>query len=286
MSPLRKKLLNDMTVRGMSENTKKLYDRSVSGLVRYHRRSPDTISKQEVQDYLLYLIEERKLRWTSVNVYVQGIRFFYRITLGRPEPYFYVPTAKQGSKLPVLLNRDQIAKLFNAAANPKHRAILITAYAAGLRVSELTNLRVKDIDSQRMTIRICQGKGKKDRYVPLSPRLLEQLRIYWRQMKVKPTEWLFPGQCADGRLSIAGIARIYSSIKAKAGITTEGGIHTLRHCYATTLLESGVALYSIQRNLGHTSIRSTMHYLRLAKSADNEAVSPLDVPPGNSSHRN
>ena len=202
MSPLRKKLLNDMTVRGMSENTKKLYDRSVSGLVRYHRRSPDTISKQEVQDYLLYLIEERKLRWKSVNVYVHGIRFFYRITLDRPEPYFYVPTAKQESKLPVLLNRDQIAKLFNAATNPKHRAILITAYAAGLRVSELTNLRVKDIDSQR---------------------------IYWRQMKVKPTEWLFPGQCADGRLSIAGIARIYSSIKAKAGITTEGGIHTLRH---------------------------------------------------------
>ena len=286
MSPLRKKMFDDMTVRGLSENTKKLYDRAVAGLVRFCRRSPDIITKQEVQDYLLYLIKERGLSWSSCNVYAQGIRFFHRITLERPEPYFYVPTAKQENKLPVLLNGEQIASLFKTADNPKHRAILITAYAAGLRVSELTNLRVEDIDSQRMTIRISQGKGKKDRVVPLSPRLLEELRNYWRQMKVKPTVWLFPGRCADGRMSRAGIARIYSDIKAKAGITSAGGIHTLRHCYATTLLESGVALYSIQRHLGHTSIRSTMHYLRLAKSTDNEAVSPLDLPQGKSLRRN
>jgi len=286
MSPLRKKMFNDMTVRGLSENTQKLYDRAVGGLVRFVRRSPDSITAQEVQDYLLYLHKDRGLCWSTCNVHVQGIRFFHRITLKRPEPHFYVPAAKKEKKLPVLLNRRQIAELFKAAANPKHRAILVTAYAAGLRVSELTNLRVNDIDSQRMTIRIVQGKGKKDRYVPLSPRLLEELRNYWRQAKVKPTVWLFPGRCADGRLSRAGIARIYTDVKAKAGITSEGGVHTLRHCYATTLLESGVALYSIQRYLGHTSIRSTMHYLRLAQSPDNEMVSPLDLPQDESSCRN
>lgn len=278
MSCLRKKMLDDMTVRGLSENTKKLYDRAVFGLVRYTRKSPDTITSQQVQDYLLYLHKDQGLCWSSCNVYMQGIRFFHRITLKRPEPYFYVPAAKQEKRLPVLLNREQLGRLFKAAVNPKHRAILITAYGAGLRVSELVNLRVDDIDSKRMTIRICQGKGKKDRYVPLSPRLLEELRNYWRRAKVKPTVWLFPGQCADGRLSRTGIARIYTGLKTKAGITSEGGIHTLRHVYATSLLESGVALYSIQRYLGHTSIRSTMHYLRLAQSPGNEMVSPLDLP--------
>lgn len=277
MSPLRKRMLDDMTVRGLSENTKKLYDRAVFGLVRYTRCRPDLITAQQVQDYLLYLHRDQGLCWSSCNVYMQGIRFFHRITLKRPEPYFYVPAAKKEKKLPVMLSRKQIGRLLEAAINPKHRAILVTAYGSGLRVSELVNLRIDDIDSGRMTIRISQGKGKKDRYVPLSPRLLEELRNYWRRARVKPTVWLFPGQCADGRLSRTGVARIYSDIKAKAGITSEGGIHTLRHCYATALLESGVALYSIQRHLGHTSIRSTMHYLRLAHSPGNEMISPLDL---------
>ena len=275
MSSLSKQLLDDMSIRGLAENTKKSYTRSVNGLVQHYRRSPDSISSQEVQDYLLYLHQKRGLAWSTCNVTLQGIRFFYRITLKRPEPYFYVPGGKRHSKLPEILNAEQIKRLFNAATNPKHRMLLITAYGAGLRVSELARLKVGDIDSKRMTIRINQGKGNKDRYVPLSPKLLDELRVYWRQ--VRPTDWLFPGRSKDGSLTSTGIAGIYSDTKAKAGITSAGGIHTLRHCYATRLLEAGLSLYDIQRRLGHASIRSTVRYLHLAMDSSTEAASPLEL---------
>ena len=275
MGPLCKKMLDNMTVRGLSENTKKNYINSVTGLVRHYRRRPDTIEAQEVQDYLLFLHQERSLSWSTCNTILYGIRFFYRITLQRPEPHFYVPAAKLPSKLPEILNPEQLVRLFDAATNPKHRAILMTAYAAGLRASELTRLRVCDIDSGRMTLRVNQGKGNKDRYVPLSPRLLHVLRTYWRQ--VRPAHWLFPGHGADGSLSRQGISKAYTAVKTKAGITNAGGIHTLRHCYATGLLEAGVGLHIIQRRLGHTSIRSTMRYLHLAVDSDRGTVSPLDL---------
>lgn len=275
MPSLSQKLLDDMSIRGLSENTKKSYTQSVNGLVQHYRRSPDTITSEEVQNYLLHLHQQRELAWSTCSTILQGIRFFFRITLKQPEPYFYVPGGKKPSKLPEILNTDQIRRLFDVTANPKHRAILMTAYAAGLRVSELTRLKVSDIDSKRMTIRVTQGKGNKDRYVPLSPRLLDELRKYWR--KERPNDWLFPGRRDDGRLSRDGIGRVYSAAKTKAGITKAGGIHTLRHCYATGLLEAGVGLYTIQRWLGHASIRSTTRYLRLAMATPTETVSPLDL---------
>ncbi len=275
MSPLRKKMLDDMAVRGLSDSTKKIYINAVTGLVKHYRRNPDTLDAQQVQDYLLFLHEERGLSWSTCNTLLYGIRFFYRITLQRPQPHFYVPAAKRPSKLPEILNSKQLVRLFAATTNPKHRVILMAAYAAGLRVSELSRLRVCDIDSGRMTIRVNQGKGNKDRYVPLSPRLLEELRAYWRIER--PSHWLFPGQRACSNISRSGIAAIYTATKTKAGINNAGGIHTLRHCYATGLLEAGVGLHIIQRRLGHTSIRSTMRYLHLAVDSECGTVSPLDL---------
>ena len=275
MTPLRQRMLNDMTVRGLAENTKKSYLSSVTGLARHYRRSPDQVSAQEVQDYLIHLHEHRGLAWQSCNCVRHGIRFFYRITLGLPEPHFYLPGAKTPSTLPEILNHEELLRLFTVTTNPKHRTLLMSAYAAGLRCSELTRLRVSDIDSGRMLLRVDQGKGNKDRYVPLSPRLLEQLRAYWR--RTRPPHWLFPSPIAGRPLSRHSPWDIYHRAKQKAGIEKSGGIHTLRHCYATGLLEAGVELPVIQRRLGHTSIRSTLRYLHLAQDTTSATPSPLDL---------
>ena len=275
MTPLRQRMLNDTTVRGLAENTKKSYLSSVTGLARHYRRSPDQVSAQEVQDYLIHLHEQRELAWQSCNCVRHGIRFFYRITLGLPEPHFYLPGAKTPSALPEILNHEELLRLFTVTTNPKHRTLLMTAYAAGLRCSELTRLRVSDIDSGRMLLRVDQGKGNKDRYVPLSPRLLEQLRGYWR--RTRPPHWLFPSPIAGRPLSRHGPSHMYHLAKQKAGIEKSGGIHTLRHCYATGLLEAGVELPVIQRRLGHTSIRSTLRYLHLAQDKTSATPFPLDL---------
>ena len=190
MTQLRQRMTDDMTVRGLAENTKKSYLNSVAGLARHYRRSPDRISAPEVQHYLLHLHEQKGLTWQSCNCVRHGVRFLYRITLGLPDPHFYVPGAKTPSTLPRILNRDELVRLFTVTTNRKHRALLMTAYAAGLRASELGRLQLRDIDSERMCLRVDQGKGNKDRYVPLSPRLLEELREYWRRHR--PRHWLFP----------------------------------------------------------------------------------------------
>ena len=188
---------------------------------------------------------------------------------------WYVPGAKTPSKLPEILNHDELVRLFSVTTNIKHRAVLMTAYAAGLRASEICHLQVSDIDSGRMCLRIDQGKGNKDRYVPLSQRLLVQLRDYWRHQR--PESWLFPSRYCDRPMARDGAGYMYRKAKRKAGITKSGGIHTLRHCYATGLLEAGVELPVIQRRLGHGSIRSTMRYLHLAREKTSATPSPLDL---------
>ena len=179
-------MIDDMSVRGLSENTPKSYLGAMTGLARHYRRSPDHIEARQIQDYLLFLHEKRGLTWRSCNTIRHGMRFFYRITMRLPDPHLYVPGAKQPSKLPEILNHDELARLFTVASNPKHRALLMTAYGVGLRASELTRLRVRDIDSGRMALRVDQGKGNKDRYVPLSPQLLEHLRAYWHRIRPGP----------------------------------------------------------------------------------------------------
>lgn len=276
MTALRQRMIKDLTVRGLAENTQKSYLHAVSALARYYHRSPDQINANEIQEYLIYLHEQRNLSWTSCNAYRHALRFFYRITLQQSDAHFYLPGAKQPSKLPQILNDEELVRLFTVCTNPKHRALLMTAYAAGLRASELCQLKVTDIDSTRMCLRVEQGKGDKDRYVPLSPRLLDQLREYWRRSR-PATQWLFTGHPKDRPLKRSGPAWIYKTAKQKAGICKPGGVHTLRHNYATGLLEAGIELCVIQRLMGHSSIRSTMRYLHIAKGKAEATASPLDL---------
>ena len=275
MTPLRQRMINDMTVRGLARSTMESYLRSVTRLARHYRRRPDRISAREVQDFLVFLQQHEGLHRATCNTIRHGVRFFYRITLERPDPHFYVPGAKVPSTLPQILNHDELVRLFTVTTDLRHRAVLMTAYAAGLRASELGRLQLTDIDSARMCLRVNQGKGDKDRYVPLSPRLLELLREYWRHRW--PQRWLFPTPPLDRPMSRQTPARIYHAAKDKARIRKPGGIHTLRHCYATGLLEAGVSLPVIQRRLGHNSIRSTMRYLHLAQDNTSATPSPLDL---------
>ncbi|MCB1677946.1 MAG: tyrosine-type recombinase/integrase, partial [Halioglobus sp.] len=200
---------------------------------------------------------------------------FYRITLDRPSTEFYLPCAKEPSTLPEILSHEELVRLFTMTINCKHRALLMTTYGAGLRASEVTRLRVRDIDSGRMCIRVEQGKGQKDRYVPLAPHLLAQLREYWRQQR--PPQWLFHGPRIDQAMSRDGASYIYGKARERAGITKSGGVHLLRHCFATHLLEAGTDLAIIQRLLGHSSIRSTFRYLHLAQERTEAVRSPLEL---------
>ena len=275
MKPLRRKMLNDLIVRNLAENTQKSYLQAVTGLAVYYHRSPDQLSAQEIQDYLLYLSQKRNLTWASCNTIRHGLRFLYQVTLGWPAAQFYIPCAKEPSKLPEILSHEELVRLFTVTTNRKHRALLMTTYAAGLRASEVTRLRVTDIDSARVCIRVQQGKGRKDRYVPLAPRLLAQLREYW--CAERPPQWLFPGTKTDQPMSRDGAWYIYTKARDKAGITKGGGLHLLRHCFATHLLEAGTELVVIQRLMGHTSIRSTLRYLHLAQAHTAATTSPLEL---------
>lgn len=275
MTTLREKMLDDLRVRNLAENTQKSYVQSVAGLAKYYHRSPDRLSVQEVQAYLLHLSQERHLAWKSCNTIRHGLRFFYRVTLDRPATEFYLPCAKEPSKLPEILSHEEIVRLFTVTTNRKHRTLLMTTYAAGLRASEVTHLRVADIDSARMCLRIEQGKGRKDRYVPLAPRLLAQLRAYWREQR--PAHWLFPGNRIDRPMTRPRAWQLYVKARERAGITKAGGLHTLRHCFASHLLEAGTELVVIQRLMGHNSIRSTLVYLHLARERTASTTSPLEL---------
>jgi len=275
MGALRKQMDGDLVVRGMSVRTREAYLGAVAGLAKHYGRRPDQISKREVQNYLLHLIEKRKLAWSSCNIVAQGLKFFYRVTLKRSEAQFGIPRARQPQKLPEILSREEVMVLIERTANLKHRTLLMTAYAAGLRLNELCHLKVSHIDSARMTIRVEQGKGAKDRYTLLSPRLLSELRRYW--IAQRPKDWLFPRRDASGPISDATVQKLFHAAKARAGIVKHGGIHALRHAFATHLLEAGVDVHTIQRLLGHGHISSTLRYFHLARKHLAKTPSPLDL---------
>jgi len=278
MGILRTRMEQDLVVRGRSAKTREGYLRVVADLAKHYRRSPDQLTEREVQHYVVHLIEERKLAWSSCRVAVCALRFFYETTLGRARLMFSVPLPKGAQKLPEILSREEVARLLASVANHKHRTLLMTTYAGGLRVSEVVHLRGSDIDSQRMLIRIEQGKGRKDRYTLLSPRLLEELRSYYRVYQ--PTEWLFPRRGTAVPMSTSSAQRIYNAAKARAGIRKQGSIHALRHAFATHLVESGTDVVTLQSLLGHGSIRTTMRYLHLSAHRVAAQVSPLDqLPP-------
>ena len=275
MKPLRQKMINDMKLRRFAQSTQEAYVSAVADLAKYYNQSPDLLDKEKIQAYLLHLMEERHLAWSTCNVVVSGIRFFYTHTIGIDSMHLGIPPMKTQKKLPEILSAEEIERLFKCAFNLKHRAVLMTTYAAGLRVSEVVNLRLADVDSGRMTIRVCQGKGNKDRYTILSSRLLTELRTYYRECK--PRFWLFHGTYNDRQMHIGTAQTMYYTAKKRAGITKEGGIHTLRHCFATHLLEAGVDLRTIQSLMGHTSIITTMGYLRVTSKKLAATKSPLDL---------
>ncbi len=276
MTSLRQKMINEMTLRRFALKTQEAYIAAVAGLARYYNVSPENIDKQMVQDYLLHLMKERKLSWNSCNVAVSGIRFLYTQTLGMDSMYLSIPPRKKDSRLPEIFSAVELEKLFSALTNQKHRTMLMTTYAAGLRVSEVVGLKVTDIDSNRMMIRVQQGKGRKDRYTILSRRLLKALRIYWKMYH--PSLWLFySGKKTKRPLSISSLQRVYNQAKELTGITKGKGIHTLRHCFATHLLEAGIDLRTIQVLMGHASITTTMGYLQVTRKHLGTTESPLDL---------
>ena len=266
MTKLREQMIQDRVLRGLAPSTQRSYLEAVTKFARHYNRSPDQISNEELKAYLLYLHLQEKRATSTCNVASAALRFLYHRTLGRSHTDFDVPMARQPSKLPFVLSRDEVARLLTCTSFPKHRALFLTTYSAGLRVSEVVRLRPIDIDSSRMLIRVEQGKGSRDRQTLLSPQLLEALRDYWR--RERPGQFfLFPGRDGRSPVRATGIKEAFARAKHRAHIDKPGGIHMLRHSFATHLLEAGVDLHTLQRLLGHNSIRSTTRYLHLVEPA-------------------
>lgn len=266
MTPLRQRMLDALVLRGMATRTQESYIDAVSRLARHYECSPDKLSAEQVQGFLLYLLRDRQRSRATVNQYGCAFRFFYGTVLGFAGEQFQIPLGIAPQRLPEILSREEIARLFAVTTRPGPRTFLMLAYDTGLRLSEMRHLRVCDIDSHadRMCIHVVQGKGGKDRYVPLTPQLLQVLRSWWHSSH--PRLWMFPGQ-GDGSQPIndATAQKWYQAARARAGITKRGGIHTLRHCYATHTLEGGADLYSLSQWLGHSHVSTTSRYLHLAR---------------------
>lgn len=274
MTELRKAFIRHLTLRRFSKSTHRSYIEAVNDLSRFHRESPDALTDIQIQDYFLHLIEERKSAWSTCNLKFSGIKSFYQNVLGRDINAVIPPRPRQ-KQLPHILSKEDVWALINACDNMKHRIILLCIYSAGLRVSEAARLRPEHIDRNRMSLRIEQGKGRKDRETILSKYFLEELEIYWRIYR--PEKWLFFGRDKSKAIPVESVQKIYHKAKKKAGISKGKGIHTLRHCFATHLVEQGVPIHVIQRFLGHSSIAMTSIYLHLTKEFTFTVKSPLDT---------
>ena len=277
MTPLRQRMLEDMGIRNLAENTQSAYLQQVAAYARYFGRSPDQLGPEEIRTYQLYLMEVRALTPSSICVATGALRFLYKVTLKRSWAVEEIPMPKRPRKLPEILSPEEVMHFLNAIINHKHRAILMTAYAAGLRVSEATHLKVTDIDSQRMMLRVEQGKGMKDRYVMLSPRLLDALRTYWKS--ARPTQWMFPGEVPGQPITREAVGLACQKARRDSGITKPITPHSLRHAFATHLLESGADLRTIQLLLGHRSLATTARYLKVATTTICATTSPFDLLP-------
>lgn len=278
MKSLREQMNNAMILRGFALRTQESYLAAVRALAKHYRRSPDLLTAEEIEAYHLHLIVERRLAYASVNQSACACRFLFDKVLRRPMSRFDIPMAKVPKTLPRVLSRDEVTRLFAAAPNPRARTLLMLTYAAGLRVSEVCALQLADIESatDRMCIKVRQGKGGRDRYTMLSPLLLQTLRDYWQLYH--PRTWLFPNPSGSGPIDIKVAQRIYGAARDKAGLGRNGGIHTLRHSFATHLLESGVDIHTIQRLLGHGHVSTTMRYFHLAQNKLTGTASPLELP--------
>ncbi len=276
MGKLRDQMEMDMRLRRFSPKTIACYLGCMKGIAKYFRKSPAELGDEEIRAYLHYLMEERKVSQSVLVQSYSALKFFFENTLQKPWNAFRIPRCKQRRKLPGVLTREEVESILSATKNLKHRAILMTIYSAGLRIGEVTRLKVCDIESGRMMIRVNEGKGLKDRYTLLGERNLELLRCYWKAYR--PLEWLFPGRNASDPVSISAIQRVFKTSLEKAGIKKKASVHTLRHCFATHLLESGTDLYYIQRLLGHKSAGTTSVYLHIAGKDIGKIKSPIDSP--------
>jgi integrase/recombinase XerD len=279
MTLLRQQLIDEIQLRGFSPNTQDSYVRSVAGLAQFYHRSPAQIGDQEIKTYLLHLLRVKKLAVSSIIVAVSALRFFFGQVLHRPTQAIEqaLPTMKKPILRPRVYSEPQLVQLFGyPELNPKHRALFMTAYAAGLRVSELCHLRIADLLSDRCQIHVVRGKGQKDRYTLLSPRLQEELRAYWRLYR--PTDWLFPSSIYPDRpLTEAAVERAFTQAVERAGLPDRGGIHSLRHSFATHLLEAGIDLLTLQRLLGHSRLSTTTTYLHVRQERLEHISSALDL---------
>jgi site-specific recombinase XerD len=277
MDTLREQMIKDLQLKGITPKTQKKYLREVNNLSNYFGKSPEQLGEKEVKEYLVHLLEDRKLSRGTYKNYAAGIKFLYKTTLNREEVVEKIRYPKALKKLPVVLDLAEVKALLSVVENLKHRALLTIAYSAGLRISEAACLKVTDIDSKRMMVRVQQGKGGKDRYSILSQTALELLRRYWRQYR--PKEWLFEGQKEGTHIGLTAIRQIFLEAKKRAGITKPASPHTLRHSFATHLIEAGTSLHHVQLLLGHRSPTTTTVYLHVSKMNLSKVASPLDSLP-------
>jgi len=278
MTPLRRRMLEDMQIRNFSKNTQKSYLQQVSLFARHFRRSPEGLGPENIRTYQVYLTNEKKLAPGSILIATSALRFLYTVTMKRPwDVEEVLPMPKKPQTLPVILSPEEVLHFLSCVPRRKSRVALTVCYAAGLRVSEAIALRPTDIDSKRMTIRVTQGKGQKDRDVMLSEQLLGILRDWYRF--ARPTEWLFPGVIPGSHISRNGVEDACQLAHQRSGLSKPVTPHSFRHAFACHLLEYGTDLRTIQLLLGHRSLATTARYLRLATSKVCATRSPLDLLP-------
>ena len=273
MSPLRRRMIEDMTIRNLAPATQQSYVQAVAKFSRYFGKSPDRLGLEDVRAYQVHLTS-RGVAWASLNLTVCALRFFYGVTLGRAEMPELIAYARSPRRLPVVLSGEEVVRFLEAVPGLKSRVALTTAYATGLRLSEVVALKVGAIDSQRMVVRVEQGKGGKDRYAMLSVQLLGILRSYWR--RTRPRDWLFPGRNPERPINPKMLAAACQAASEAAGLSKRVTVHTLRHSFATHLLESGTDLRIIQALLGHNHLTTTALYTQVATSTIGKTTSPLD----------
>jgi integrase/recombinase XerD len=277
MTPLRQRFTQDRQLRNYAPRTISVYVSAVARFALHFNRSPDQLDSDHVRQYQLHLLSQ-KASWCRFNQTVSALRLLYSLTLRRPDVVEMIPYGKKPKPLPAVLSTDEVARLFAAVNNPRDLMILQIAYAAGLRVSEVVRLQVGDIDSSRMTLHVRCAKGRKDRFVPLSAVLLGRLRDYWREYR--PRLWLFPGARPASHLSAGNVQRLCQRAVRACGISKKASMHTLRHSYATHLLESGTDLATLQKLLGHNQLSTTLRYTHVGQSHLQRTISPLDTLPG------
>ena len=263
MTELRRRMLEDMQLRGLAKNTQQCYMNSVKILARHYNRCPGQLSEEDIRNFFLYLIKEKRVCESTVRIYLHGIKFFFEKTLKQQWPVLNLIRAQKRKRLPVVLSTEEVRKLLSLVKVPRNRVCLSIVYSCGLRISEAIHLNVSDIDSERMVIEVRNSKGGKDRYVPLPRRTLDLLRKYW--IKSRSNSWLFPSSVTADHISVSAIQLCFKKVLRESGITKHATVHTLRHSYATHLLESGVDIRVIQGVLGHSSPKSTVIYTHLTQ---------------------